>query len=115
PELEEHLGLVETVLGRLGAAALPRLVVFNKSDRLSAPVPAGDLARLARDRQYLCLSAHDRAATESLREAILTAARARHAVRELFVPYERGELSGRIYAQCRVLRTHATARGTQLV
>jgi ATPase subunit of ABC transporter with duplicated ATPase domains len=31
----------------------------------------------------------------------------------LFVPYERGELSSRIYAQCLVLRTHATACGTQ--
>ena len=50
-----------------------------------------------------------------MREAILAAARARHAVREVFVPYERGELCGRIYAQCRVLRTHATPRGTQFL
>ena len=51
----------------------------------------------------------------ALREAILAAARARHAVREVFVPYEQGELCGRIYAQCRVLRSHATARGTQFL
>jgi hypothetical protein len=61
------------------------------------------------------VSAHDRAAVDTLRGTILSAARARLAVRELFVPYEQGELCGRIYAQCRVLRTHATARGTQFL
>jgi GTP-binding protein HflX len=115
PEWQEHLGHTETVLGRLGAAPLPRLVVFNKIDRLSAVPSAADLASLAGDREYLCVSAHHRTAMDSLRSAILATARAQHAVRELFVPYERGELSGRIYAQCRVLRTHATARGTQFL
>ena len=45
PELEEHLRLIEVVLGRLAAAALPRLVVFNKSDRLGAARPAEELMR----------------------------------------------------------------------
>jgi GTPase len=115
PELEAHLTLMETVLGRLGAASLPRLVVFNKSDRLPAAPRAGDLARVAGQRPYLCVSAQDPAAMESLRAAILAEARARHTVRELFVPYERGEIPGRIFAQCRVLRTHATTRGTQFL
>jgi GTPase len=115
PELEEHLGLTETVLERLGAASVPRLVVFNKRDRLTAVLCAEDLSRLAGNREYLCVSAYDHGAMDSLREAILAAARTRYAVRELFVPYERGDLSGRIYAQCRVLRTHASARGTQFV
>jgi GTP-binding protein HflX len=115
PELEEHLRVTETVLGRLGAAALPRLVVFNKLDRLRAAPSAEDLARLAGNRQHLCVSTHDRAAMDCLRAAVLAEARARQAVRQLFVPYERGELSGRIYAQCRVLRTHATPTGTQFL
>jgi GTP-binding protein HflX len=115
PELEQHLSLTETVLGRLGAASLPRLFVFNKMDRLGAAPTAEDLSRLAGNHEFQCVSAHDCVGMESLRAAILAAARARHAVRELFVPYERGELSGRIYAQCRVLRTHATTRGTQFV
>jgi GTP-binding protein HflX len=115
PELEQHLGLTEAVLQRLSAATLPRLVVFNKLDRLGAALSAEDLARLAGGHQHLCVSAHDPAAVDSVRGAILAAARAQHAVRELFVPYERGELSGHIYAQCRVLRTHASARGTQFL
>ncbi len=115
PELEEHLALTDKVLGRLGAAALPRLVVFNKLDRLDPAPSAADLARLAGGRDHLSLSAHDGKAVESLRDAILAAARARDTVRELFVPYERGDLSGPIYAHCRVLRTHATERGTQFL
>lgn len=115
PELEEHLRLIDAVFGRLGAAALPRLVVFNKSDRPSAARPADELTRLAGGHAHLAASAHDPLAVDSVRAAILAAARARNAVREVFVPYDRGELSGRIYAQCRVLRTQATPRGTQLL
>jgi GTP-binding protein HflX len=115
PELAEHLRLIEVVLGRLEAAAVPRLVVFNKSDRPGAARPAAELARLARPHRHLTVSAHDAEAVDRLREAVLAAARARRAVREVFVPYERGELGGRIYAECRVLRSRATPRGTQLL
>lgn len=115
PELDEHVRLMETVLGRLGAAQLPRLVVFNKSDRPSAARTAEDLTRLAGGHQHMCVSALDPQAVNPLREAIFAAARAQHAVREVFVPYDRSELSARIYAQCRVLQSHAAPRGTQLV
>jgi GTP-binding protein HflX len=115
PEIEQHRGLIEMVLGRLAAAALPRLVVFSKSDRLGAARPAGELARLAGGHGHVTVSAHDPRAVDGLREAILAAARSRQAVREVFVPYERGDLCGRIYAECRVLRSHATPRGTQLL
>jgi GTP-binding protein HflX len=115
PELEEHLRLIETVLGPLGAATLPRLVVFNKSDRPNAARPAEELERLAGGHAHLTASARDLRSVNGVREAILAAARARLAVREIFVPYDRGELGGRVYAQCRVLRAHATSRGTQFL
>jgi GTP-binding protein HflX len=115
PELVEHLRLIDDVLDRLGAAALPRLVVFNKCDRPAAARGAEELARLSGARQHLSVSAHDSSSVDGLREAILTAARARNVVREVFVPYARGELAGRIYAHCRVLESHATPHGTQLV
>jgi GTP-binding protein HflX len=115
PELEEHLRLIETVLGRLGAAALPRFVVFNKSDRPNTARAAEELARLAGGHAHLVASAHDPRTVDGVREAVLAAARARNAVREVFVAYDRGELGGRIYSQCRVLRTRATPRGTQFL
>ena len=115
PELEEHLRLIETVLGRLEAATVPRIVVFNKSDRLSMARPTEEVARLAAGHLHLTASAHDPRSVDGVRDAILAAARARHAVREVFVTYEHGELIGRIHAQCRVLRSHATPRGTQFL
>jgi GTPase len=115
PEVEEHLCLIETMLARLGAAALPRLVVFNKKDRTTLVRSAEELARLAGGHQRVCLSALDAEATASLRARVLAVARARHAVREVFVPYERRELTNRIYAQCLVLQTQATVRGTQFL
>ena len=115
PELEENLRLIEMMLGRLGAADLPRLVVFNKSDRLNPAGLAEKMASLAGRHQHLGTSAHDPQAVTALREAILATARARLAVREVFVPYEHSELCGRIYAHCRVLRSHASPRGTQFL
>lgn len=35
PDREQHIGTVEGILGKLGAARVPRLMVFNKCDRLS--------------------------------------------------------------------------------
>jgi len=115
PELDEHVSLMETVLARLGAAQLPRLVVFNKIDRPSVARSAEDLTRLAAGHQHTCVSALDPQAVSSLRETIFAAARARQAVREVFVPYDRSELSARIYARCRVLKAHAAPCGTQLL
>ena len=114
PELDDHLRLIESVLVRLGAAGVPRLVVFNKNDKLNAARPGDELARLARGHDHLAVSAHEPGAVDGLREAILGAARSRHAVRKVFVRYEQGELFGRIHAQCRVLGTRAAPRGTQL-
>jgi GTP-binding protein HflX len=115
PERHEHLRLIDDVLARLGAASLPRLVVFNKSDKLGGAPASDELAQLAGERPHLCVSAHDRAAVDSLRTAILAAARSRQSVRELFVPYERADIAGRIYAQCRVVHSHAAPRGTQFL
>src|SRR6185295_2441993 len=62
PELEEHLRLIDMVLGRLEAAGLPRFLVFNKSDRLNDRLnlarPAEELARLAGGHRHLVASAH---------------------------------------------------------
>jgi GTP-binding protein HflX len=115
PELEEHLRLIEAVLERLDAAGLPRLVVFNKCDRPDAARAPEELARLCGAHPHLSVSAHDALTVEALRQAILDAARARNVVRAVFVPYAQSELTGRIYAQCRVLQSHATPKGTQLV
>ncbi len=48
PEMRHHMQVVEEVLGSLGAADTPALVVFNKSDIAEFPAPEGMVAISAR-------------------------------------------------------------------
>jgi GTPase len=117
PELEEHLRTTQDVLERLGAGAIPRLVVFSKTDLLppSTALDRGMLRDWSDGHPYLALSSRDPAAVSGLREAILARVRARHLVRPIFVPYELQELVGAIYARCRVLEACAAPSGTRFL
>jgi GTP-binding protein HflX len=61
PDREQQMATVEGILGELGAGRIPRIVVFNKCDRLTTPPPAGDPI----DGPF-CLSALDRRSTRDL-------------------------------------------------
>jgi GTPase len=115
PEIDAHLRTTHEVLEQLGAADVPRLVVFNKTDVLEAPVDPAQLAALSAGHPHIALSSQDPAAVGVLRQAILERVRAHHRVREVFVPYGEAEIVGRIYARCRVLESTATPTGTQFV
>ena len=60
PAIGEHIRATEHLLGELGLAATPTLLVFNKADRL----PVGDAESIARGRGGIAVSALER---ESLR------------------------------------------------
>jgi GTP-binding protein HflX len=111
-EVEEHLRTTQDVLERLGAERIPRLVVFNKLDLLHRPLEAHALAALCGDDPHLALSSRDPAAVDRLRQAILERARAQQRVRRIFVPYALHEVTGAIYARCRVLEASAAPTGT---
>jgi len=64
PALADHIRATEHLLGELGLAATPTLLVFNKADRM----PADEAAQIARGRGGLAVSALDR---ESLRPLLL--------------------------------------------
>jgi GTP-binding protein HflX len=115
PEIEEHLCTTQSVLERLGAERIPRLVVFNKSDLLPQPIDSERCAALCDGHPYLALSSRDPAAVAELRQTILTRARAHQRPRQIFVPYELQPVTRDIYARCRVLATHAAPTGTQFV
>jgi len=115
PEIEAHLRTTQAVLEQLGAADVPRLVVFNKCDVPDTPPDPARLAELSGGRAHVALSSRDPAAVAALRQVILDRVRADHRVREVFVPYARSEIVGRIYARCRVLESTATPTGTQFV
>jgi GTP-binding protein HflX len=112
-EAWEHLETTRQVLRRLGAGEIPRLVVFNKVDRLGAEPP--QFAELADGDPHVAVSAHDNDAVERLREEILQRVRAQRSVRQLFVPYAHNNASRDIYSRCRVLETEATPEGMRLL
>ncbi len=115
PEVAEHLRTTREVLKRLGADDLPRLVVFNKADRLRDARTTGDLRALALGDDHVVLTARSVEAVSELRGQILQRVRGRCAVRKLFVPYCRADLNRDVYAKCRVLQAEATDQGMQLV
>lgn len=115
PEAPQHLETTAALLNRLGAGAIPRLVVFTKLDRLEPPVDTLRLRALSAGHPYVALCSRDVEAVIALREQILTLARTRLAEQEVFVPYERGAVVQQIYASCRVIEAEATATGTRFV
>jgi len=62
PEFDEHLRTTAEVLEQLGIDQLPRLVVYNKIDRL----PLATRIALAREPGAVAISALDRATTQEL-------------------------------------------------
>jgi GTP-binding protein HflX len=96
PRRDEHIDEVNRVLGEIGAADLPQILVFNKIDRL------GVEPRLERDESgrvsHVWLSAVREQGLELLREAVAErlARVARRAT--LRLPVAAGELRARLYA-----------------
>lgn len=113
-ELSKHLETTRVVLTRLGAEGVPRLVVFNKADLLSAPLGLPELEHFAGGDPFVSLSSQSADAVAKLRQRLITTARAHQIAREVFVPYGlSSEVTTTIHARCRVIRTRSTERGTQ--
>jgi GTP-binding protein HflX len=112
PEAAHHLDTTDDVLERIGAAEIPRLVVFNKLDRVSEP-QALSPGTLAGGYPYVALSSHDAGAVADLREQLLSRVRAHHRQAALFVPYALHGLTRDIHAHCRIHEAHASERGTR--
>ena len=113
PEVEQHVATTTGVLEKLGAAGIPRLVVFNKRDRVEQEPEAAWLFDVAAEHPHVLLSSRDEDAVAGLRQRILAAVRGHHEVREVFVPYPQGQVTSEIYAGCRVLESRAVPHGTQ--
>ena len=60
PEQDRHIEAVEGILSSLGLASTPRLVVFNKGDRLPGGVEGDAATALSLSRGGLCVSAATR-------------------------------------------------------
>jgi len=112
PEAAKHLETTQTILEKLHAAHIPRLIVFNKLDRLTHPLDAERQRGLAAGHPCIAVSSRDEVSVAALREQILALVRAHHTEQQVFVPYACGQALQRIYAQCRVLEAKPAERGT---
>jgi GTP-binding protein HflX len=105
PNFERQLEVTSEVLLEIGAGNVPRLVAFNKIDRVGdAAAQARATAALAtRWPEAIILSARDAADVADLRNR-LAAFFARDLVEgEVRVPYDRQQRRGEIFASCEVL------------
>src|SRR5581483_1837865 len=107
PGFERQLAVTVQVLDEIGAGDVPRLLVFNKVDRLGADAPRVTTALLERWPDAVVMSAKAPTDVVRLHEAL-----ARFFVRdmieaELRVPWDRQELRGTIFADCDVVEERA--------
>lgn len=112
PQRREQVRAVREVLGELGAATTPQLVVFNKVDLAD---PEG-LARLRERRPDAAfVSAITGEGLDDLRARVANeAARGSRTVR-LLVPYTRGDVVREAHERAQVVSERHTALGTALV
>jgi GTP-binding protein HflX len=98
PDPESQIEAVRTVLNEIGAADVPELLAFNKSDETPAAV------RLAqRNPGSVTMSALTGEGIEELLQAIADRLRAAGNVIELVVPYERGDVLAAAHREGEVL------------
>ncbi len=98
-EPEAQLEAVRSVLEEIGAAGIPELLVFNKTDR--APQAAAELA--ARWPGPVAISAATGAGTDELLEVLSDRLRLRNQVVALRVPFSRGDVIAALHREGEVL------------
>jgi GTP-binding protein HflX len=105
PGFERQLQVTHEVLADIGASAIPRLIIFNKMDRIgdskSEGAAADDL--LARWPDSFVMSARRPEDVARLRERLIAFFVRDLVAGELRVPYDKQHLRGEIFASCEVL------------
>jgi GTP-binding protein HflX len=105
PGFERQLEVTHEVLADIGASTIPRLIIFNKLDRVgdSAKEAAVAESLLARWPDSLGMSARRSEDVAKLRERLIAFFVRDLVAGELRVPYDRQHLRGEIFASCEVL------------
>jgi GTPase len=106
-----QIAAVREVLGEIGAADVPELVVINKAD---AADPLELEALRLRERGAVVVSAQTGQGLDKLMAAIEDALPDPAATVDVIVPYARGDLVARVHAEGEVLRSEHLAEGTVL-
>ncbi|HJY75888.1 MAG TPA: GTPase HflX [Burkholderiales bacterium] len=113
PGFERQLVVTEEVLDEIGAKDVPRLLVFNKIDRVAKEAELR-AALLAKHPGCIVMSARREGDIARLREAIVSFFQRDLVEAELFVPWSASKLRGEIFATCKVLEERAESEGAFL-
>ena len=114
PGFERQIAVTEEVLAEIGAQAVPRLLVFNKIDRLGgeAAQREREAALRANHPGAIVMSARRDGDIVKLRDAIVAFFQRDLVEAELFLPWSAQQLRGEIFSNCQVLEERAGNEGT---
>lgn len=111
PAFRDQHAVTESVLIEIGAVQNPRLLVLNKSDRLT---PEAQEALRAEFPDALLMSARDRGDVEALHARIVSFFEGGYAEEELVIPYASQKLIHELHEQGRVLEERFEEDGTHI-
>jgi GTPase len=107
---ETQIDAVRTVLAEIGAGDVPELLAFNKSDLSPEAKRLAELHPGA-----VAISAATGEGLDALTEAVADRLRARTAVVELLVPYERGDVLAAVHREGEVLEEGPAEGATRVL
>jgi GTP-binding protein HflX len=111
-QAEEQIAAVHVVLGEIGAAGRPALLVLNKSDLMTSD----DRTRwLSKYPHAVVCSGATGEGIDALREAVAAEAARQAVTMTLLVPYDRGDIVGLAHEKTQVVAEEHTQTGTRLV
>ena len=113
PGFERQLAVTDNVLDEIGANAVPRLLVFNKIDRVGDTPAQAEREAMLRALYPDCvvMSARRPDDVAELRRTIVAFFQKDLVEAELFLAWSAQQLRGEIYASCEVLEERAEAEG----
>ncbi len=110
-QTREQMAAVAEVLGEIGVAGKPQVVVYNKTDLLSAEERA---ILGSRSPHAVLLSASAGEGLDRLRARIAAEAARGSVSMTILVPYDHGEIVGLAHEQARIVSEEHTPGGTRL-
>ena len=116
PGWEGQREVTEHVLAEIGAATIPRILVFNKIDRIGGEIAEKEREAALRARHPDCIvmSAKRESDVAKLHAAIVSFFQRSLVDAELFLPWTAQQLRSDIFSKCEVLDEHADSEGTTL-
>ena len=105
PNFERQLAVTTEVLAEIGAGDVPRLLLFNKIDRVGSPEAEERATRALLERwpEAMVLSARRPDDVTKLHARLVSFFNRDLVEGEVHVPYDRQQLRGEIFAACEVL------------